>query len=51
VDHTTSGEVNRSSASQGIAFTLCNPAIITMFTNSPPHNPVLDHMICEGMLI
>jgi len=51
MDHTPSQEVNRSSASQGIAFTLCNPAIITMLANSPPHIPLLEHVICERMLV
>jgi hypothetical protein len=51
MDHTPSQEVNRSSASQGIAFTLCNPVTITVFTNSQSHIPILDHMICEGILV
>jgi hypothetical protein len=42
--HTRSQE-----ASQGIAFTMCNPVIIAMFTSSLPHIPLLDHMICEGI--
>ena len=41
MDHTSSREVNRSSASQEIAFTLWNPVIITVFTNSPPTYPCL----------
>lgn len=51
MDHTPSQELNRSSDTQGTAFTLCNPVIITMFTNSPQHIPVMDHMICEGILV